>query len=280
MPSFLDQIVAAKREELGAAKRTLPPAQLEKRLERELEARQQPGPFVAALTGRHHLAPGGDVAVIAEIKRASPSRGALRPDLDAIELALVYRRGGAAALSVVTERRFFQGRPADVAAVRGVAGLPVLEKDFIIDPYQVYTAALGGADALLLIAALHDRTNLERLVLACREVGLEPLVEVHTAVELERALAAGAAVIGINNRDLHTFGTDLRVTVELAPLVPPDRLLVSESGIRCRQDVQRLLECGVRAVLVGEALLRSADPAALVAELRGAGAAQGGRSPC
>ncbi len=266
---LLDEIMAWKREEVEKRKREQPLASL-----RALAATvPAPWDFVAALQE-----PG--ITLIAEVKRASPSRGLLSHHFDPVELAQIYVRNGARAISVITDARFFQGKLEYITQVKEAlqamnVQAPVLRKDFIFDPYQVWEARVAGADAVLLIVAiLSDRTLRELLQLA-RRLGMEALVEVHNEQELARAVTAGARVIGINNRDLRTFEVDLRVTERLRPLIPPDILVVSESGIHTAEDVRRLAALRVDAILVGESLVR-ADPAdrpRRVKELVTAGAA-------
>ena len=239
-------------------------------------AREAPPPrdFPGALRRRRWE---GCVALIAEIKKASPSKGVIRADLDPAQCARIYEASGAAALSVLTDERFFQGSPEFLKRARESAGLPVLRKDFIIDDYQVYEARAMGADAILLITAALDDERLNRFLILARELGMESLVEVHTEGEMRRVLATPARLIGINNRDLSTFKTDLATTERLAALARRpgghpgaiDRLLVSESGINARADVERLAACGIDAILVGEALVREKDVAAKVRELAG-----------
>lgn len=241
---ILDEIVAAKRQELQDQRRRRP--------------------FRSALR-----AEGGCLQIIAELKRASPSRGVLRSDWDAVDLAQRYAAGGAAALSVLTERRFFQADPSDLGRVRQAVDLPLLRKDFIFDPWQVHESVHLGADAMLLIVAVTG-AGTGRLVDLALELGLEPLVEVHDEAEMELALATRAQVIGINNRDLRSFRTDLGVTRRLAPLACGEgRTVITESGITTARDLDGLAELGVSAALVGESLLRAADPAAAVQGLRG-----------
>ncbi len=210
---------------------------------------------------------GARLAVIAEIKRASPSRGSLREDLDPAGLARRYEEGGAACLSVLTEPDYFRGSPEDLAAARAAVALPVLRKDFLVHPDQVFETRGMGADAALLIAAVLSRGELETMLGLAAELGLQCLVEVHDEGELARALEAGARLIGVNNRDLRTFRVDLAVTERLAPMVPPECTVVSESGVFSAADAARAAASGADAVLVGETLVRAADPAALVAEL-------------
>ena len=245
---FLDRIVAAKREEVAvlAGRR----AKLRQAAERMGPARA----FAASLVRR------GEVTLIAEYKRRSPSAGVLGAG-DPAEVARGYAAGGAVAVSVLTDGPHFDGGLADLEAVRAVVDLPVLRKDFLLDEVQVWESRAAGADAVLLIVRILDDARLVGLLELCRELRFGALVEVHEERELERALAAGAALIGVNNRDLVTFETDLNVTLTLAPRVPADRVLVGESGVAGAGDVDRLGEAGVDAVLVGEALMRS-GPAA------------------
>lgn len=260
---MLERILAAKAEEVRAARVRVPLAAVQR------AAAETPPPrgFAAALA-----AGAKPVAVIAEVKRASPSRGVIRPDFDPVAIATAYARAGAAALSVLTDGPFFQGSLADLRAVRAAVPLPVLRKDFIIDPYQVYEARAAGADAVLLIvAAFRAPDDLAALLRLSADLGMAALVEVHTAAELALAANLGARLIGINNRDLRTFATRLQVTLDLAPAVPPGALLVSESGIATAPDVALVAAAGARAVLVGEALLRQSDPGAGVRALLGVG---------
>lgn len=260
MPSILDEIVAAKRGELADAKRAAPLADLAR------AAAQRPRPL--NLSG---ALLGGGVRLIAEVKKASPSRGLLSPDFDPERLAATYVANGAAAVSCLTDPRF-QGELAHLAAIKesGASGrAPVLRKDFIFDPYQVYEARAAGADGILLIVAILDPPLLQELLAAAQSLWMQCLVEVHDERELETALSAGAEIIGINNRDLHTFATDLAVTGRLAPLVPRGRVIVSESGIFTRDDLRRLQRLRVNAALVGEALVTAPDTAAKVRELAG-----------
>lgn len=248
---LLDEIMAWKRQEVARVKRERPLAEL-----RAL-ATTVPGPldFTAALRQ-----PG--VRLIAEIKRASPSKGLLCHDFNPETLARVYLHNGAAAISVLTDVRFFQGNLAHLTQVKETVTrmgrpVPVLRKDFIFDPYQVWEARVAGADAVLLIVAVLGDRQLRDLLAETRRLGMEALVEVHNEQELARALTAGARVVGINNRDLRTFTVDLGVTERLRPLVPPDVLVVSESGIHSSTDVQRLTKAAVDAILVGESLVKA-----------------------
>ena len=259
-PDFLSTIVEAKRRsvEEAAARRPLG------ELRRDVEAGRRGG-------ARHALSAclrRDGINVIAEIKRASPSKGALRPGLDPADLARSYERGGAAALSVLTEEEFFRGSLEDLRAARGAVSLPVLRKDFVIDEWQIYESALAGADAILLIvAALDDAALRSFRELAEDELGLDALVEVHTAGELSRAEAAGAKLIGVNNRDLRSFEVSLETSVELAARARGGALLVSESGLRDRRDLLRLRGHGFDGFLIGEAFMRAADPGAALRAL-------------
>ena len=260
MPSILDKIVAKKREELADAMRAVPMESL-----RDAIAARPPAlDFAAALRG-----PG--ISLIAEVKKASPSKGLLREDFRPTELAATYHQNGAAAISVITDGHFL-GEPAHLTAVKesGASGdAPVLRKDFLFDPYQVYEARAIGADTFLLIVDILSATQLAQLIGLGKSLGMTPLVETHDAGQIATAVACGAEVIGINNRDLHTFVTDLATTETLAPLVPKDRVIVSESGISTPQDLARLEPFGVNAVLVGEALVTADDTAAKVRSLTG-----------
>jgi len=207
------------------------------------------------------------ISIIAEVKRASPSRGRLNAGLDVAKLVGAYARGGAAAISVLTEPKFFEGSLVDLAKARRATELPLLRKDFIIDPYQVYEARVAGADALLLIASILPDARLRELLELARSLGMAVLVEVHTAADTDKALAAGADIVGINNRDLTDFSIDLAVTMNLRPLIPAGVIVVSESGIRSADDIARLESAGINAVLVGEALTCNPDPECKIREL-------------
>jgi len=250
---ILRRILDTKRREIDAARAAVPLAEMERR------ARAAPPPrdFVGAL--RAQIA-AGRAGVIAEAKRASPSKGLLRAHYDPAAIAQSYEQGGAACLSVLTDRDYFQGAPEHLIAARAACALPVLRKDFTLDAYQVHEARAVGADCILLIAAALEPAAMRALEAVALDLGMAVLVEVHDARELEAALELRTPLIGVNNRDLRTFETRLERTIELLPRVPAQRLVVSESGIGTREDVQQLWTAGVRAFLVGEAFMRSADP--------------------
>lgn len=254
--TILDDILKHKREEVAAAKRSAPLAVL-----RDLPGFARPTRSLrAALSGRRP-------AVIAEVKKASPSKGVIRPDFDPLRIADSYVRNGAAALSVLTDQKFFQGNLRYLAEIKERTTVPVLRKDFIIDSYQVDESRAYGADAILLIAAAVDPETLRRLHGEARGLGMDVLVEVHSAEEIDALKGFGIEIFGVNNRDLRTFETSLDVTVRLAGRIPDDALLVSESGIGSGADVAKLLSHGVDAVLIGESLMRAADPGLALAEL-------------
>jgi|SRR5579875_166645 len=260
MADVLDRIVARRREDLARQKQAVPPAVLERRL----AARPARRPFAAALAGK-------DVAVIAEIKRNAPSAGTLQAAADPAAWAQLYAAGGAAALSVLTEPRYFAGSLADLQAARAACRLAVLRKDFLFDPYQLLESAAAGADAVLLIARILSPKQLTDLLGEAAALGLEALVEVHDRGELERALGCGAQLIGINNRDLGDFSVDLNKAVGLLAELPPGVVAVAESGIERPDQVALLKEAGAAAVLVGSSLMRAAEPQRLLAELVAAG---------
>ena len=260
MPSILDQIVAKKREELAVSKAAVPLSALQD----AIALRPPALDFPASLCGER-------ISLIAEVKKASPSKGLLREDFRPKELAATYSGNGAAAISVITDGHFL-GEPAHLTAVKesGASGsAPVLRKDFLFDPYQIYEARAIGADTYLLIVDILSPAQLAELIHLGSELGMTPLVETHDADEIATAVEAGAKVIGINNRDLHTFVTDLATTESLAPLIRPDKVVVSESGISTPEDLTRLEPFGINAVLVGEALVTAADTAAKVRSLTG-----------
>jgi indole-3-glycerol phosphate synthase len=258
--NILEKIAVYKREEIAAAKLLVPQAEIETCA----RAADPPRGFCAALlTARAEKRFG----LIAEIKKASPSRGLIRPDFDPHALAQAYEKGGAACLSVLTDAPSFQGAPSYLAVARDAVDLPVLRKDFMLEPYQVAEARAWGADAILIILAMVEDATAAELFAVAKSYGMDALVEVHNEAELERALKLGAVLIGINNRDLKTFVTDVGVTLRLAGRVPADRLIVAESGLKSRDDLNRLAQAGVSSVLIGETLMREADVAAATAAL-------------
>jgi indole-3-glycerol phosphate synthase len=264
MSDVLDRICADKRAEIGRAKAVSSEAALLAGLGQAPPLR----PFAAALEGQ--LAQ-GRYGLIAEIKKASPSAGLIRPDFDPAALARAYEAGGACCLSVLTDGPYFQGNDDDLAAARQAVALPALRKDFILDPYQIIESRRIGADCILLIMAALTDAEARELAAAAAELGLDVLSEVHDQPELERALRLGTRLIGINNRDLKTLAVDLATTERLAPQVPADRIVVAESGIRAARDLDRLAASGVRCFLVGETLMREPDVAAATRHLLGAG---------
>ena len=259
MPTILDQIVASKRQEIARAKARVP----EGELRRELPAAPAVRDFLAA------LAAPGPIRLIAEVKKASPSRGILRADFDPVQIAQTYQRHGAACASVLTDGPYFQGRLDDLRQVRAAVELPLLRKDFVIDPYQVLEARAAGADAVLLIAECLDDGRLQSLYDAIVDLGMTPLVELYEPESLPRVLRTGARLIGINNRNLRTFEVDLDHTLRLRREIPGDRVVVGESGIHTRAEVLRLEAAGVHAMLVGESLITSPDPGAAIDRLLG-----------
>lgn len=259
MTAILDKIVQHKRKEIEQSKTAVSEAEL---------LRQLPGaPPVRDF--RAALEKVAGVAVIAEVKKASPSAGVLRQDFDPVAIARIYAEHGAAAISVLTDVNFFQGRLDYLILVRQAVPLPVLRKDFIVDRYQLLEARVAGADAVLLIAEILNDQELHSLLRQAGGLGMQALVELYDADNLQRVIDAGAWLVGINNRNLRTFETRLEHTLDLAARIPKDCLLVSESGIKCRADVERLQAAGVRAVLVGETLMRAPDIAGKLKELRG-----------
>jgi indole-3-glycerol phosphate synthase len=259
MPDILERICRAKRREIAALRKSNAAA-----LAQAADRQSRPRGFRAALESA------AGVALIAEVKKASPSVGLIRQDFDPVGIARAYEQGGAACISVLTDSPFFQGESEHLSRVRQAVAVPVLRKDFILDEVQVLETRALGADAYLLIVAALEPPLLDELLAAGRELGMDALVEVHDEGELATALSAGADLIGINNRDLRTFAVSLDVTERLASRVPSHALLVAESGIKTRADVERLKACGVKAVLVGESLMRAADIEAATRALLGA----------
>ncbi|MBE7415496.1 MAG: indole-3-glycerol phosphate synthase TrpC [Deltaproteobacteria bacterium] len=259
---ILDDILQNKRLELEKARAEFPIDGIMEKLPKV----PKPKDFERAVAYRG----GADrIRIIAEIKRGSPSKGMIREYFVPAEIARGYIEGGAAAISVITDEKFFMGKLEYLTALRGNIRLPLLRKDFIIDEYQVYESRVSGADALLLIVAALPKDGLKKLLELTYSLGMSALVEVHDEKELETALDVGARIIGVNNRDLKTFKTDLETTARLAPYVPKDRVLVSESGINTHEDILRLRECGVEAFLIGEALMREENFRKKLRELRG-----------
>ena len=260
MTDILEKIVAVKREEVAAAAKRKPLAAMRADAESRVLTRDFTGALRAKIAA-------GQAAVIAEIKKASPSKGVLRDDFIPADIAQSYAEHGATCLSVLTDAQFFQGCPDYLKQARASCQLPVLRKDFLIDPYQVYESRAMGADACLLIAAILDDAQLKDFEAIARSLDMAVLVEVHDAPELARALRLKTPLIGINNRNLKTFEVSLETTLSLLRELPADRLLVTESGIQSREDVLRLGAAGVNAFLVGEAFMRAPDPGAALAAL-------------
>jgi indole-3-glycerol phosphate synthase len=254
---ILDRIVETKKAEVS----------LLRSRRREFEDRLPDAPPARDLAKA--LARPGEVALMAEVKRRSPGAGPIRPDLVPADLATAYESSGASAISVLTDRDYFGGGIDDLTSVRGAVGIPVFRKDFIIDEVQILEARAAGADGMLLIARILDGQTLGRLHRFAVDVGLTPLVEVHGQEEVDKALAGGARIIGINNRNLQTFQTSLSVTLDLFPSIPEDVVVISESGIRTAAEVDRLGSAGVHGILVGETILRADDPGVAVKQLAG-----------
>ncbi len=264
MSDILNKILSVKKVEIEEAKRKQSLAVLQARVENDAGIRKNRRHFEGAL--RAKIAAGLS-AVIAEVKKASPSKGIIREAFYPSEIAKSYEKYGAACLSVLTDREFFKGSPDYLAEAKEACSLPVLRKDFIIDPYQVYEAALWGADCILLIVSALENSQMIELEACAAGLGMNVLVEVHNAGELERALELKTALLGINNRDLRTFKTSIRNTIDLLPGLPENRLVVTESGILHRDDVLKMREAGVNAFLVGEAFMRAREPGEELAKL-------------
>ncbi|MDP8247835.1 MAG: indole-3-glycerol phosphate synthase TrpC [Candidatus Tritonobacter lacicola] len=258
---MIEKIISLKREAVERRRRALAPGDPASLLSRRKSGVRD---FRAAVRKE------GRLSLIAEVKKASPSRGVIRGDFDPEQIARVYREKGVDAISVLTEDKFFLGSPRYLSLVRAGVSVPVLQKDFIVDELQIYEAAGGGADAVLLIAFILSPGALERFISLCARLGMTPLVEVHTPGDISKAADAGADVFGINNRDLKTFTVDLSVTEKLAGRLPGGSTAISESGVGSAQDIERLKECGVHGVLVGEALMASPDIGRKLDELMGA----------
>jgi indole-3-glycerol phosphate synthase len=256
---ILNEIVAYKKEELAEAKRS---ASLSDIKAKARDAQATRG-FAKA------LAAGGAIQLIAEVKKASPSKGVIREDFDPVAIASIYEESGAACLSVLTEKKFFQGSLAYLGQIRKAVSLPLLRKDFIIDEYQIFETRAAGADAILLISACLEQQQMQDYLGVANQLGLDVLVESHTYKELDKALRTGATLVGINNRDLTTFKVSLQTTLDLLKDIPDDRMVVSESGIATHEDVVQLQQAGVDAILVGESLMREKDIGNKVKELLG-----------
>ena len=256
---ILDRIIAVKMEEVARLKYSKPVSEL-KRVIHDLPP---PRDFMKALNG-------DDCSIIAEVKRSSPSRGRLREDFDPLEIASIYEENGAAAISVLTDRKFFEGDKTYLSAVKKIVDIPLLRKDFIIDSCQIYETRVLGGDAILFIVRLLEDEQLREYIQLADTLGLDSLVEVHTREELDRAIAAGADIVGINNRNLETFSTNLTTSINLASCVPEDRIVVSESGINTRKDIKILMKAGIHSFLVGEALMRADNIGGKLRELLGA----------
>jgi len=265
MPDILQRILAVKAKEITAAKMQRPLSAM--RI--AASAMPEPRDFAGALRAK---VAAGEAAVIAEIKKASPSRGVLREDFDPVAIAASYAGHGAACLSVLTDQQFFQGSADYLRSARAACSLPVLRKDFMLDAYQVYEASAMGADCILLIVAALNPRRMAELAAIATDLGMAVLVEVHNSVELDRALELKTPLIGINNRNLHTFETRLDVTLGLLKRIPPDRIVITESGILQPADVSLMRDNGVDCFLVGEAFMRAPDPGAELARLFGASA--------
>jgi indole-3-glycerol phosphate synthase len=243
---ILDKIISVKKEEVAHLKQNMPLQEL-KAVLRDLPPVRD---FRKAISGKK-------CAIIAEVKRRSPSRGIIRKDFDPIKIASIYERNGAAAVSVLTDKQFFGGDEKYPGDIKKNVRLPLLRKDFIIDTYQIYETRSLGGDALLLIACLLEEEQLREYIYLTESLGLSALVEIHSRGELDKALTAGAYIIGINNRDLKTFSTDLKTSLDIAPHIPTDRIVISESGIHTRRDIEALIKAGIRAFLIGESLMLS-----------------------
>ncbi|MDP3842650.1 MAG: indole-3-glycerol phosphate synthase TrpC [Oxalobacteraceae bacterium] len=257
MSDILNKILAVKADEVAAAKKYRALSSLRREVESDTAARNDLRGFEASLRAKIDA---GDAAVIAEVKKASPSKGVIRPDFHPDQIAASYAAHGAACLSVLTDVQFFQGAPDYLKAARGACTLPALRKDFMIDPYQVYEARSWGADAILLIVAALDHGLMAELEACAMELGMDVLVEVHNAIELDAALKLKTRLLGINNRNLRTFETSLQTTLDLLPRIPPGKLVITESAIHTADDVKRMRDVNVHAFLVGEAFMRAPEP--------------------
>ena len=257
---ILDKIISVKKEEVARLKRTMPLSELKAAI-RDISS---PRDFRGAISGK-------TCAIIAEVKRRSPSRGILREDFDPVKIASLYEGNGAAAISVLTDREFFGGDTAFLADIKKTVSLPLLRKDFIIDPYQIYETRSLNGDALLLIAGILEEEQLTEYIRLTESLGLSALVEVHSRGEADKAIIAGATLIGINNRDLKTFSTYLNTSFTIAQHIPADRVIISESGINTREDIEMLMKAGIHVFLIGESLMCSQNIGLKLKEFRGNG---------
>jgi len=265
MSDILDKIVATKKIEVASdSKKISLGNQRDQAEENNHDALLKPRGFIQSI---HQKIASGEAGVIAEIKKASPSKGVLRENFQPAQIAQSYEKNGAACLSVLTDREYFQGENAYLQAARAACGIPVLRKDFTIDPYQIYEARAIGADAILLIVACLELNQMKELEACAHELGLDVLVEVHNTPELEQALELKTSLLGINNRNLKTFEVTLQTTLSLLSMVPPGKTLVTESGIMTRADVQLMRDHQINAFLVGEAFMRADDPGIALSEL-------------
>lgn len=263
LPDVLKKIVDYKSGEVDAMKSAVPLVEI---MDRLAELEDHPRGFQAALL---NSLSSGWTPIIAEVKKGSPSKGLIRPDFDPLQIAQVYQENGATCLSVLTDEHFFMGHLSFLALIREQVSLPLLRKDFIFDPYQIYQARAAGADAILLIAAMLDLHQLRDFAALAQELSMDVLLEVHDERELEVALQTDCSLIGINNRDLRTFQVDIKTSERLAALIPPGRIVVAESGINRREEIVRLMDKGLHAFLIGESLMREEDFGAKLRELLG-----------
>ena len=262
MNDFLKKIIAGRRQDVRKAAKEIPLAEIQKMAKSRGQAR--------SLIARLQSGPDGNRAnIIAEIKRASPSEGVLRPDLNPAKLAREYEDSGAAAISILTEPHYFQGKDSDLQEVRETAKLPILRKDFTVDPYQVFQSAALGADVVLLIVAALELSLLKELYHAANEANLEMIIEIHTLPELETAMQFPKAIIGVNSRNLTTLKTDISTAIVLAGAIPKQRISIAESGIKCRREVETLMKLGYRGFLIGTSLLKAKSPGVALAKLVG-----------
>jgi len=245
---ILDEIIKVKRREVDCLKESTSLEALKKAV-RDLPP---PRNFRKAISDP-------ECSIIAEVKRTSPSKGRIREDFDPLKIASIYEANGAAAISVLTDKEFFEGGNSYLSQIKEAVSLPLLRKEFIIDPYQIYETRIIGGDAVLLIASLLEEKTLRQFINLAESIGLSPLVEIHSREELDKALAAGAEIIGINNRNLETFSTDLRTSMELVSSIPENKIMISESGVSTREDIEALMQKGIHTFLVGEALIKAPD---------------------